>query len=44
MVIILGNEYGDLFKILEEAVYISPHTNAIYKGMNLTILPLAMGK
>ena len=31
-------------QILDETVWISHHSNTFKKGMNLTMLPLAMGK
>ena len=31
-------------QILEEAVYISLHDNILWKGIDLSVLPLATGK
>ena len=44
MVIISGNKIDDSTSILDEAVCLSPHANVLGKGMNSSLLPLAMSK
>ena len=43
MVIVVGNGHNDRVQILDEADCISHSTNTLGKGMNLIILPPAMG-
>ena len=44
MVIVVGNGHGDTSSNLDETDCISHSTNTLGKGMNLIILPPAMGK
>ena len=44
MVIVIGNGHGDTSSNLDETDCISHSTNTLGKGMNLIILPPAMGK
>ena len=44
MAIVVGNEHNNTSSILGETDCISYSTNTLGKGMNLIILPPAMGK